>query len=39
MKNQENFVLLDIEKGGHCANLDATLALRIALLGLFKLYT
>lgn len=39
MKNQENFTLLGIEKGGHCANLDATLAVRIALLGFFKLYS
>lgn len=38
MKQLNNFILFDIEKAGHCANLDATLAVRVALLGFFKLY-
>ncbi len=38
MKGQPNFNCIDIEKGGHCANLDATTETRIALLGMFAMH-
>jgi len=38
MKKQSNFAYLDIPRGGHCANLDASEEVRIALLGFFTLH-
>lgn len=36
MKGRENFTLVEIPEGGHCANLDATDAWRAALLAFWK---
>jgi len=36
VQKNPNFILIEIPNGGHCANLDATSEVRIALLGFFK---
>lgn len=38
MKKRPNFYYIDIEKGGHCANLDATTEFRMSILGMLTMH-